>query len=328
MFKSIGQPEYVTTLGQRTEPDGKTVGKDPDSQRNYLFNMAEYELDVRRAQTKRVNQMTGPFNPGVVVGAPMAVIDDVLFIFGMLESVTHTISAVSGASTNYMVSMSRRVPVDFKKPDLRNDSIRATVDNITAIITADAKKTDDARSEDDLSSLKPLLDSLVTLDADERIIDITRRLVSSAVNERKSLINQYFTLLNDGIFEDLPETPRWVNSAFDVENASETYQQLYGCDSVMTPIDSDLENQFASIAVAVNEVFRAYKASEDRYNFTRRYTKRSNITNQLNFNSFFGLGDLFARNQSYPATGPFTEKRQVPMKDYMSDLILNRAHIG
>lgn len=328
VFKSVGQPEYITLLGQRKDANGETVGTDPDSARNYLLNMAEYELDVRKAQTRSVNQMTGTFNPEVVVGAPVAAVDDVLFIFGMLESVTHTISAVSGAATNYMVSMSRRVPVGFTKPNLTNDSIRTVVETITAILEADSKKTDEERSEDDLSSLQPLLDSLVTLDGDERIIDITRRLVSSAVNERKSLINQYFVLLNDGIFEDLPETPRWVNTAFDVVDASDTYQQLYGCDSVMTPIDSNLENQFASIAVAVNEVFKAYKASEDRYNFTKRYTKRSNITNQLNFESFYGLDSLPARSKPYPASGPFTEKRQAPMRDYMADLILNRAHIG
>jgi hypothetical protein len=329
VFKSIGQPEYVTLLGQRNDKDGETVGQDLDSNRNYLLNMAEYELEIRKAATRSVDQMSGPFNPGVIIGAPIVILDDVLFIFGILEAVTHTISASSGVSTSYRVGLSRRMSLNFNKPDPDDTPVIVLIDVISNILKRDIAKSSAARSVDDLSSLKEPLDNLVELKADQRIIDLVRKMISSSVNERDGLINQFFILVELGIFEELPETPRWVNRRFDVNNAGQSYSELYGCQSIMEPLSpSEDLSKFNSASVAASELFNRYKVSEDKVSFAKRYTARSNIVTQLDFNKFYKLPDIFSKSKSYPAQGPFTEVRQKPIKNYIIDLLSNRAHPG
>ena len=329
IFKVVGQPEYQTSLGERKETEDETLGKERDSPRNYMLNIAEYELEVRKAQTRNVNSITGPFNPEVVVGAPIVVLDDVLFIFGMLQRVSHVISANSGANTTYSISLSRRIPTQFDSLQLRTDEEAAAFATINNIIEADRNASDESRQENNLNSLSAPLDILVQFKSDSRLIDVVRRLIGSALNERDSIIKQYDDLVNDGIFEERPETPRWINSKFNDENASQSYKDLYGCGSLMDPIaESSSTETFSSLSKAASRLMDAYNVSEDRFGFTRRYTKRSTITTQHDFNNFYNLSPLRDRSQAYPATGPFTTRRRNAIVRYVNDLRLNRAHLG
>lgn len=328
VFKVVGQPEYVTSLGARSETKDEISGKDRDSVRNYMLNMAEYELELRRANTRSVNSMSGPFNPETVIGAPIVVLDEVLFIFGILHEVTHTIHAASGATTTYAIGLSRRVSTKFDELDLTDDTKSAIFETIDKIITADRLKDDDARKADNLESLTDPLNSLVEADGDERLIDVVRKFIGSALNERDSVLEQYDLLVNYGIYEELPETPRWINSKFSGSNASNSYTTLYGTSSILKPISSSSEQDYNSMSYAANKLMTSYNLSLDKYHFTKTYTKRSNITTQNDFNTFYGLPHLSDRSQSYPSGGPFTERRRKPVLRYSNDLKLNRAHSG
>ena len=332
--KTLGVPEYVVELGERREEDDDaTYGKQLDSGRNYLLNIAEYELEIRRAATRQIDSMTGPFNPGAIVGLPAVVLDEIAFIFGMMGSVSHSISGREGggASTTYNIQLSRRVVNNFETPNLTEEQ-QFSVDFVADILRSDLNASDAnrvANSESLATELKTFIDALNDLNTDERIIDILRRIVDAAPNERDSLILQYLSLIDSGIYENLPETPRWINSAYNFDNAGETYKSLYGCESMVDPVNvGGSTERFGSMAEAAKFALDNHRAAQDQFRFVSRYTKRSTITTQEDFNEFYGLPTLSGTDKAYPPQGPFTATRQAVILDYVRELNSSRGHLG
>lgn len=332
--KSLGKPEYSVQLSERRDAtDSETQGTSGEQARNYILNMAEYELELRRASTRNVHTMSGPFNPEVVIGFPMVAIDEIMFIFGMLASVSHHIHASSGAQTTYSLQLPRKVINDFTPPVFDDISLERQAHTLVSLYVADLDEPNSDKRDDDLLGIseatRSILSTFVAADVDRRIIDIMRRIPGAQPPERDSLLPQYIALITKGVYENLPETPRWVNSAFNHTNSGINYTQLIGCGGLMDPIEtSDGPLSFATMAEAARDLLNRHRSVQDPFAFSNEYGHRSNVTKQLDFDEFYELETPTSDDQPYKPTGPFTRRRQNVILDYVKDLNNSRGHLG
>lgn len=320
--KVIGTDEYNTLLGQRRTLDD----------RSYLLEKAEYELELRRAATRNIDSMSGPFNPEVIVGLPGVVLDEIMFIFGMISSVMHRIDAESGASTTYSLRLTRKTINKFSIPQLEDKSLGDKANDLLEACKIDlwAGNFDDDEDLQNISSIaNRLLSNLVEQNADVRIIDIVRKMSGPMTGAtRKSLDLQYVALMEDGVYENIPENNKWVNSNYDFDKAGNTYKELFGCGSLVDDFaTSTAIKSFGTMSEAARYFLNKHRSEEDPYSFTRSFTKRSNITTQLDFDNFYGLEHTRNNLQPYKASGPFTGERQKVILEYVRELSA-RAHLG
>jgi hypothetical protein len=324
VFRVLTQPEFIAQLSSKQDGPETAPGKESNSSRNYLLNLAEYEYETRRAMTRQVSSMSGPFNPEVVIGAPALVMDSIFFIFGMLQTVTHSISSdpMVGSSTTYQLSMARRLPVKSFPVDVSNQEIKSVIQSVGSKL----KKIKESEDPIDLTSD---IEKLSDLDADLRVIEILSGISKSAKDERSGLISSYFELINNGRYEQLPKLPRWFNSKFYPENVGSAYQELYGIDSIMEP-PKQIEGvtKYKNMSQAAKDLYFLHRNTEDPFVFSKSYTKRRGIVTEADFVRHYSLTPLKNDEINYPARGPFTKSRQVKIIAYVNELILDRAHLG
>jgi hypothetical protein len=323
-IKTVGQPEYAAQAGAENLQDvnGEGVG----TARAYLLNLAEYELDIGRAAARSLETMTGGFNPGVVVGAPAAVLDPEVTIYGILESVSHSFSSVTGegSSTSYSIMLPRMVPL---RPTLllgvSRDGLEE-IDRISKLIDLDLSFSKESRKP--VIDLKLDLDFMVESGMPLELIQIAEQIDGSTVDERSSKEVEWKNLAERGISESLPSIPRWINSKFNNSQIDSAYRDLYGCDSILAPFDEN--DRFKTSAEAAQAILAKHQQSEDPFGFAVKYSARSETVTQTDFELHYGLIETEGRTRAYSATGPFSERKQVRVRDYVRDLNSRTAHLG
>lgn len=118
----INQTILIESLAIQNRDANKSIqtvlGEDAIAQERlrYFLASANYQLDVRKFNFRRVDNVSGPFNPNLLVGFPAAIIDSMALILGDLDSVTHSIDANGGAITTTQLSHARSLAVDSFLP--------------------------------------------------------------------------------------------------------------------------------------------------------------------------------------------------------------------
>jgi hypothetical protein len=332
-MKSLGDPEYVAQVG--ADKDADPDGLSPDSTRAYLINLAEYEYDIMRAATRVVDTMVGGFNPQVVVGAPAVILDPELSIYGMMESVSHSVSAVTGegSSTAYQIRLPRLVSnAKFDVSDLSSEAV-SEIDRIDSIILDDFFT--DTPSKVERLDLKVDQENLQRLGIPLELIALILQIDGSAIDDRESKVNEWKILLEEGIEQGIPARPRWLNSNFDdFDGAGDSYLELYGCDSIVEPFDGS-DGGFFSTEDAAEAVMREYLGKDDPFLFVKRYTSRDRMVNQTDFETHYGLKEVNGDDAAYSTDtaglttdGIFTSERQSRVKAYVEELRSRTAHLG
>jgi hypothetical protein len=89
----------------------------------YFLTAANYQLDVQKFACRTVEDISGPFNPNLLVGFPGVILDSMALILGNVMSVTHVLDSAGGSVTTASMSHARTIALSTTMSSLDDTSL-------------------------------------------------------------------------------------------------------------------------------------------------------------------------------------------------------------
>lgn len=276
---------------------------------SYYLAAADYQLDLRKFSYRSVDDIRGPFNPGLILGLPGVLHSSMSLLLGDLTAVTHILDCQQGAHTVCTLANARSVPVPAFISSIDPADLSLLYANVSEVLYT----TEDLLTGDPVSPIRSPVDGSQVQFKDRKDSDLPV-ILNSSFHKKNIDSNIYNTFGTRSTFGRVNTV-----TTFDATNSVTT---LKFSEAILTNL-SDENNPENDQFVAAFAQYLDYLVAPDKQAFVN-YATRRNIASIADVRAFYGypgvgINPIFNEDFSFfyssgnldeylfgsPETGPF-----------------------